>query len=87
MLNIHDLLTSSGLYFTLISVYDLFCFSNCSFISDHKHNFNKYNSSTVTDYGVGYDYNSIMHYSSHAFSKNEKETLTPKVSETLKHFI
>uniref|UniRef100_A0A1B6E272 Metalloendopeptidase n=2 Tax=Clastoptera arizonana TaxID=38151 RepID=A0A1B6E272_9HEMI len=48
---------------------------------DHKHNFDKYNTSTVTDYGVGYDYNSIMHYSSHAFSKNEKKTLEPKQKE------
>ncbi|KAG8308162.1 hypothetical protein J6590_002246 [Homalodisca vitripennis] len=44
----------------------------------HKHNFNKYNSSAVTDYGVGYDYSSIMHYSAYAFSKNEQMTITAK---------
>ncbi|XP_054289680.1 zinc metalloproteinase nas-15-like [Macrosteles quadrilineatus] len=46
--------------------------------SDHKHNFDKYNSSTVTDHGVGYDYESIMHYSAYAFSRNDQMTITPK---------
>ncbi|XP_076242211.1 seminal metalloprotease 1 [Calliopsis andreniformis] len=43
-----------------------------------EHNFNKYDNRTVTDYGIGYDYGSIMHYSSHAFSKNDEPTITPK---------
>lgn len=48
-------------------------------ISGHEHNFDKQGPSVVTDFGVGYDYQSIMHYSNYAFSKNKKPTLTPKV--------
>lgn len=44
-----------------------------------EHNFNKYDNRTVTDYGIGYDYKSVMHYSSHAFSRNGEPTITPKV--------
>nr|XP_012227708.1 PREDICTED: astacin [Linepithema humile] len=43
-----------------------------------EHNFNKYDNRTVTDYGIGYDYKSVMHYSSHAFSRNGEPTITPK---------
>lgn len=45
---------------------------------EHASNFRKYNSSTVTDFSLGYDYESIMHYSSKAFSKNGKETIISK---------
>lgn len=58
----------------------LACCHSC--FTGHKHNFNKYNSSSVTDYGVGYDYKSIMHYSAYAFSKNDRTTITAKVSRT-----
>jgi Astacin (Peptidase family M12A) len=44
----------------------------------HASNFKKYNSSIVTDFNYEYDYNSIMHYSSKAFSKNGKETIVAK---------
>lgn len=40
-------------------------------------NFNKYNASYVSDYGTTYDYTSIMHYSSLAFSKNKNATIVP----------
>lgn len=53
------------------------------YLVDHKHNFDKYNSSSVTDYGVGYDYASIMHYSPYAFSKNDKMTISPKVTKVV----
>ncbi|XP_076179786.1 seminal metalloprotease 1 [Ptiloglossa arizonensis] len=46
-----------------------------------EHNFNKYDNRTVTDYGIGYDYTSVMHYSSHAFSKNGEPTITPTKEE------
>lgn len=47
----------------------------------HEHNFNKYDESKVTDYGTAYDYQSLMHYSGKAFSKNKKDTM-----EALKPF-
>ncbi|XP_065336691.1 zinc metalloproteinase nas-6-like [Cloeon dipterum] len=42
-----------------------------------KHQFQKYSSNVVTDYGVGYDYDSLMHYSRKAFSKNGQDTIIP----------
>lgn len=51
-----------------------------------EHNFNKYNNDTVTDYGISYDYGSVMHYSSHAFSKNDEPTITPLVSNQQLNF-
>lgn len=44
------------------------------------HNFNKYTSSQVTNFGVPYDPYSIMHYFSTAFSKNGKPTIVKRVS-------
>ncbi|XP_011300429.1 zinc metalloproteinase nas-4-like isoform X2 [Fopius arisanus] len=41
-------------------------------------NFKKYEEDTVTDFGVGYDYKSIMHYSRKVFSANGKPTIIPK---------
>lgn len=49
------------------------------FPTGKEHNFRKYNEATVTNFGVQYDYGSIMHYSAHAFSKNGKPTITPLV--------
>ncbi|XP_017764627.1 PREDICTED: zinc metalloproteinase nas-13 [Eufriesea mexicana] len=46
-----------------------------------EHNFNKYDNKTVTDYGISYDYMSVMHYSSYAFSKNGDPTIAPKKEE------
>ncbi|KAG8309063.1 hypothetical protein J6590_095018 [Homalodisca vitripennis] len=40
-------------------------------------NFEKQDPSTVASYGVPYDYNSIMHYGTHAFSRNREPTITP----------
>ena len=47
----------------------------------HTHNFNKAQPEVTDAFGVGYDYDSVMHYSSTAFSKNNQlKTIVPKVS-------
>lgn len=51
-------------------------------IHGHEHNFDKYDESEVTDFGVAYDYGSIMHYSRTAFSKNGKDTMEPTKNVT-----
>ncbi|KAI8128090.1 hypothetical protein FF38_11226 [Lucilia cuprina] len=43
----------------------------------HAHNFNKYARTHVSNFGIEYDYQSVMHYSSKAFSKNGKTTIEP----------
>ncbi|GBP12079.1 Zinc metalloproteinase nas-15 [Eumeta japonica] len=45
-----------------------------------RHNFRKYNSFAVSDFGVGYDYDSVLHYSRRAFSSNGQDTIVPKES-------
>ncbi|KAF4524240.1 hypothetical protein B566_EDAN008786 [Ephemera danica] len=42
-----------------------------------ENNFAKYNDTVVTDYDIGYDYGSVMHYSRKAFSKNGEDTIVP----------
>ncbi|XP_059469067.1 zinc metalloproteinase nas-14-like [Neocloeon triangulifer] len=42
-----------------------------------EHQFVKYSAREVTDFGVGYDYSSLMHYSRTAFSKNGQDTIIP----------
>ncbi|XP_040581428.1 zinc metalloproteinase nas-7-like [Lepeophtheirus salmonis] len=42
-----------------------------------------YNGFETMTYNLPYDYQSIMHYSAYAFSRNEKPTLTPKVPVTI----
>lgn len=44
-----------------------------------EHNFNKYDKDRVTDFNVTYDYDSVMHYSGKAFSKNGEKTIEPLV--------
>lgn len=45
-----------------------------------KSNFNKYNAWHLSHFKVPYDYDSIMHYDSYAFSKNGKPTMVRIVS-------
>lgn len=47
-----------------------------------EHNFIKYTNSQVTNFNTTYDYNSIMHYSATAFSKDGNATMIPKVRFT-----
>lgn len=42
-----------------------------------KHQIANFNLQKTEDFGVGYDYGSIMHYGRYFFSKNKKETITP----------
>lgn len=50
-------------------------------LSGHEHNFKKYSTKRVTDFNVTYDYDSIMHYSRKAFTKNGDITIRSLVSE------
>lgn len=45
-----------------------------------KDNFKKYSNSIVTDFNVTYDYESVLHYSAYAFSKNGSPTIIPLVN-------
>lgn len=49
-------------------------------ISGKKINFQKFDSSFITDFNISYDYSSILHYSAHAFSRNSHATIVPHVS-------
>jgi hypothetical protein len=51
-------------------------------LSGHSHNFQKYSSSTGKDRGE-YDFDSIMHYGSYAFSANGQPTILKKDGGTI----
>ncbi|XP_047033348.1 zinc metalloproteinase nas-4-like isoform X1 [Helicoverpa zea] len=42
-------------------------------------NFRKATKKQTNDFSVPYDYNSVMHYSEYAFSKNQQKTIEPRV--------
>lgn len=52
-----------------------------------EHNFRKYNSSVVTNFDSGYDYDSIMHYGAYAFTKDGYATIVPNVSVEIVYII
>ncbi|XP_055838795.1 seminal metalloprotease 1-like [Episyrphus balteatus] len=82
---VHEFLHSLGFYHQQ-SASDRDEFVKIAFenISDgHEHNFEIYNSSVVEDFGVAYDYGSVMHYSSTAFSKNGEKTIIPILDENI----
>lgn len=49
-------------------------------VEGNKFNFNKYNRGTIDSLGTKYDYGSVMHYGSRAFSKNGRPTIVAKRS-------
>jgi hypothetical protein len=51
------------------------------FSPGQEHNFDKYDANTITNFGVPYDYDSVMHYDAYAFSANGQPTITPLVSQ------
>lgn len=51
---------------------------------DMTHNFNKYTYLQSDNMGIPYNYQSVMHYSNGAFSKNGKDTLVAKVAPELR---
>nr|XP_012547838.1 seminal metalloprotease 1 isoform X1 [Bombyx mori] len=76
---IHEMLHTLGFYH-MQSTYDRDDFVKIvweNIASGHEHNFEMYKNDTVTDFGVPYDYGSVMHYSEHAFSKNGEKTIIP----------
>ena len=48
--------------------------------SGYKFNFHTYHRGTTDSLGTEYDYRSVMHYGSRAFSKNGKPTIVAKQS-------
>jgi len=79
---VHELLHALGFYHQQSATErDEYVKINWENILDgHAHNFNKYARTHITNFGVEYDYQSVMHYSSRAFSKNGKATIEPLVS-------
>ncbi|XP_045452566.1 seminal metalloprotease 1-like [Melitaea cinxia] len=76
---VHEMLHTLGFYH-MQSTYDRDDFVQIVYENikpGAEHNFAKYTVDTVTDFGVPYDYGSVMHYPSKAFSKNGNKTIIP----------
>ncbi|XP_026323895.1 seminal metalloprotease 1-like [Hyposmocoma kahamanoa] len=76
---VHEMLHTLGFYH-MQSTYDRDDFVNIIWKNIRpgtEHNFAKYTNDTVTDFGVIYDYNSVMHYPENAFSINGNRTIVP----------
>ncbi|XP_072936145.1 zinc metalloproteinase nas-7-like [Epargyreus clarus] len=76
---VHEMLHTLGFYH-MQSTYDRDNFVEIvweNIKSGTEHNFAKYTNDTVTDFGVSYDYDSVMHYPETAFSKNGNRTIIP----------
>ncbi|KAI5642540.1 astacin (Peptidase family m12A) domain-containing protein [Phthorimaea operculella] len=77
---VHELLHSLGFYHMQSSP-DRDDYIDVKWENIHepaRHNFRKYNTFSVSDFGVGYDYDSVLHYGRRAFSRNGQDTLVPK---------
>jgi hypothetical protein len=46
-------------------------------LPNNTQNFVKYSKKVITQFGTGYDYESVMHYPATAFSKNREPTIIP----------
>ncbi|XP_045760986.1 zinc metalloproteinase nas-4-like isoform X1 [Maniola jurtina] len=76
---VHEMLHTLG-FFHMQSTYDRDDFVKIvweNILSGVEYNFKKYTVDTVTDFGIPYDYGSVMHYSSVAFTKNGNKTIIP----------
>ncbi|XP_041782148.1 zinc metalloproteinase nas-14-like [Anopheles merus] len=82
---IHELLHALGFIHMQSSPdRDLYLDINyAAIIPGKEHNFNRYFSSAADDHGIPYDYDSVMHYASTAFSVNGQPTIIPKKKDAL----
>uniref|UniRef100_A0A182JV62 Metalloendopeptidase n=1 Tax=Anopheles christyi TaxID=43041 RepID=A0A182JV62_9DIPT len=82
---IHELMHSLGFVHMQSSPdRDLYLDINYAAITPGKeHNFERYNSSQANDHGIPYDYDSVMHYASTAFSVNGQPTVIPKKKDVV----
>lgn len=53
-------------------------YSGIVVVSGQEQNFIYFNKTAVDTIGLPYDYDSIMHYPASGFSKNGRDTITPK---------
>ncbi|XP_049298895.1 astacin-like [Anopheles funestus] len=79
---IHEFLHALGfVHMQSASDRDFYVTINWSAIqADRASNFDRYNSNTVEDFGIPYDYDSVMHYGPTAFTYNGQATIIPKQS-------